>query len=40
MRRKQATQHLDQRHHVMLENAFYMVSFILRSVDSAAETRF
>lgn len=24
MRRKQATSHLDQRHNVMLENAFYM----------------
>lgn len=26
MRRKQGTQHLDPRYHVMLENAFYQVS--------------
>lgn len=26
MRKKQANMHLDQRHQLMLENAFYMVS--------------
>ena len=26
MRKKQSVMHLDQRHNVMLENAFYMVS--------------
>lgn len=28
MRKKQANMHLDQRHQLMLENAFYMVSDI------------
>lgn len=29
MRKKQANMHLDQRHQLMLENAFYMVSLYI-----------
>lgn len=28
MRRKQSVTHLDQRYNIMLDNAFYIVSFI------------